>query len=424
MSAAAEELAAACTHPKVKGSPRALLNALAKRIPDGQTMTAPITDKELAAVTGYDERTIRTARDVLEEVGVIRVDGGQGRPATYELLALPGAGAPPELPLRADLREAPKREPAPTPLFDVANEVTAVDEDQPAPTGLASTRAYTVGSFFRRVVKQPRIFFPMFVGNFGSFFRSGRHVLQDDRPTTKYVHLDLRSGAEKTVGGGAARARDATTTDDGTTADAFLTWFSQTYPSANQGALYRIDADREGPLVGALLRSGYSLAHLEAMTLLLWEVTSDGVVNSDRWWIAERVRVRGIRVLHQKANFLDAELRRRALVAARDREGQLRLVERDVDPTAVDNDIWVRTLARIERQVTRHQFYTWFRHTVLVRDRGDVIEVGKPGDGSDLVADWLQRHFAGVVQEAIAAERPGTRVEFVVVTMEQRRSAS
>jgi hypothetical protein len=159
------------------------------------------------------------------------------------------------------------------------------------------------------------------------------------------------------------------------------------------------------------------------MSLLLWEIASDGVANSDRWWIAERVAVRDIRVLHHKANFLDAELRRRELVAACDREGQLRLVERDVDPTAVDNDIWTRTLARIERQVTRHQFYTWFRHTVLVSDHGDVIEVGKPGEGSDLIADWLQRHSAAVIQEAIAAERPGTRVDIVVVTDQRRRQA-
>jgi hypothetical protein len=108
---------------------------------------------------------------------------------------------------------------------------------------------------------------------------------------------------------------------------------------------------------------------------------------------------------------------------AQQADGRLRLVERDVDPTAVDNDIWTRTLARIERQVTRHQFYTWFRHTVLVSDHGDVIEVGKPGEGSDLIADWLQRHSAAVIQEAIAAERPGTRVDIVVVTDQRRRQA-
>jgi hypothetical protein len=170
MSAAAEALAKACTHTKVKGSRRALLDTIAKLIPEGQTMTPAIADKELAPLTGYDERTIRVARDVLEEVGVIHVVGrGQGRIPSYELCQLPDAGGPPALPLRADLREV-KRALAATPLLDQADTIVA-DDDRSTPRD-GSSRSSTVGSFFRSVVTKPRIFFPMFGHYFGSFVRS------------------------------------------------------------------------------------------------------------------------------------------------------------------------------------------------------------------------------------------------------------
>jgi hypothetical protein len=87
------------------------------------------------------------------------------------------------------------------------------------------------------------------------------------------------------------------------------------------------------------------------------------------------------------------------------------------DPAA-DTDIWRRTLARIERDVNRHTFYTWFRHTKLVSDHIDVVEVARSGDSnnnSEIVAERLPQYLADVVQAAINAERPGARVEFVLV---------
>ena len=113
MSDAAEREVQACTHPQVKGAALALLTAIARLIPEGQTTTPLIRLDALAALAKHTERTARTARDLLEGLRVIQVhDGGQGKAgARYEILQLAGARPPiaAPLPLRADLRAAPRR---------------------------------------------------------------------------------------------------------------------------------------------------------------------------------------------------------------------------------------------------------------------------------------------------------------------------
>ena len=94
-------------------------------------------------------------------------------------------------------------------------------------------------------------------------------------------------------------------------------------------------------------------------------------------------------------------------VIARDGEG-------GVDQAPPAENVWTQVLTRIETKVNRASFYTWFRDTVLVVDAGDVIDVAKPGDKSDLFAAWLGKHYQHVVREAMEEVRPGTRVQFVV----------
>jgi hypothetical protein len=134
MSAAAEEIIAAYAHPDLTGSSRELLRAIAKLIPEGATMTSAITDRDLAALIGCQRRTIRTVRPRLRAAGLIRVvGGGKGRPgASYELLLLPGSGAPPQLPLRADLREVRRSRRA------VPQTGTLFDDDRPREVSAAA----------------------------------------------------------------------------------------------------------------------------------------------------------------------------------------------------------------------------------------------------------------------------------------------
>src|SRR5262245_16825272 len=75
------------------------------------------------------------------------------------------------------------------------------------------------------------------------------------------------------------------------------------------------------------------------------------------------------------------------------------------------SNIWDQVLARIETKVNRHSFYTWFKPTAFVSDRDGAIRVRVP---NALFRDWLTKHYAAVIDEALAeVQRPGAPVSFV-----------
>jgi len=193
MSAAAEALVKALSPTDVKGSTRYFLEAIASVIPEGQTMTAPIADPELAALMRYDERTVRRRRHVLAKRRWIRIHGGgQGRPARYELLLLPGAGtAEPSLPLLG-LAKRP-RVLAATPLLDapIVN-VRVGPSTSPRAEGF---RVYTVGQNVRSGLS----YFGHFVRSFISYFGHLGHFVRSTRAfrantvgqNVRSTHLDV-----------------------------------------------------------------------------------------------------------------------------------------------------------------------------------------------------------------------------------------
>ncbi len=83
----------------------------------------------------------------------------------------------------------------------------------------------------------------------------------------------------------------------------FLTWWRVTYPLHNDGAQSR--ATEADAAIATELLATYALDRLQAMSLFLWQVTTDGRHFSDRWWIAEIVTERSLRVLRHKAAYLD-----------------------------------------------------------------------------------------------------------------------
>lgn len=77
----------------------------------------------------------------------------------------------------------------------------------------------------------------------------------------------------------------------------------------------------------------------------------------------------------------------------------------------MSDHIWDRVLARVESKLNRHTFLTWFKPTRFVREDGDSLIVEVP---DATVRDWLLRHYASIMTEALAeAGRPGTVVSFV-----------
>jgi chromosomal replication initiator protein len=75
-------------------------------------------------------------------------------------------------------------------------------------------------------------------------------------------------------------------------------------------------------------------------------------------------------------------------------------------------NIWDKVLSRIEGKVNHHSFTTWFRPTSYVRDDGSAITVRVP---NALFRDWLTKHYAAVIDEALSeSDRAGATISFVM----------
>jgi len=77
-------------------------------------------------------------------------------------------------------------------------------------------------------------------------------------------------------------------------------------------------------------------------------------------------------------------------------------------------NLWDLVLGRVESKVNRHSFYTWFKPTAFVREAGEGLVVQVP---NGLFSDWLLKHYAGVISEALA-ELGRSQVEVSFVTDE------
>jgi chromosomal replication initiator protein len=62
-------------------------------------------------------------------------------------------------------------------------------------------------------------------------------------------------------------------------------------------------------------------------------------------------------------------------------------------------NLWNQVLARIETKVNRHSFYTWFKPTMFVAEDAAAVTVRVP---NGLFKDWLTKHYAGVITEAMS----------------------
>lgn len=411
MSGAAHDYVRACTHPQVKGPTLALFDAIAHFVPEGETTTPFIgMEKELAAQARIHRRTVVTHMGILVEIEKVKViDGGRGRPARYQIVGLDGVqpitAAP--LPLRADLQPVPPRARPALPedttgdLFQPAVEAAA--GEQPA-INLCFPITGTPRHLWSRITGWVAYLWSAITGTaqrvIGDHRWGAVPVIGDHRLAHPLgVPIDSRARAivVENVVEEDARAREV---------EEFLDWFAAEYATAHNGARYTIERAADGFRIYDLLCRGRTVDRLKLMTIAMWRLTTDHVVGSDRWYIAERAPLRNIWLLHRKADFLDLEV---SLTRA---PGEV------ADP--VETNVWTQVLQHLATAVNRHTFHTWFQQTVLVEDRGAVIVVAARGPKSDLFAEWIPKHYSAVVQAAVAEVRPGARVEFVAIA-DQRR---
>jgi chromosomal replication initiator protein len=77
----------------------------------------------------------------------------------------------------------------------------------------------------------------------------------------------------------------------------------------------------------------------------------------------------------------------------------------------MSKNVWDEILSHIETKVNRHSFYTWFKPTQFVRDHNGTLTVRVP---NPLFRDWLSKHYAGVIAEAVTElGRSDTQITFI-----------
>jgi chromosomal replication initiator protein len=73
--------------------------------------------------------------------------------------------------------------------------------------------------------------------------------------------------------------------------------------------------------------------------------------------------------------------------------------------------IWDHVLRRIEDQVGKHSFSTWFKPTSLLMDAGQSLSIRVP---NPLFVEWLPKHYSAVLTDALReAGRPDVKLVFV-----------
>ncbi|MDP2318576.1 MAG: chromosomal replication initiator protein DnaA [Acidobacteriota bacterium] len=73
--------------------------------------------------------------------------------------------------------------------------------------------------------------------------------------------------------------------------------------------------------------------------------------------------------------------------------------------------IWDQVLSRIEDQVGRHSFSTWFKPTTLLVDAGQSLSIRVP---NLLFVEWLPKHYSVVLAQAMReVGRPDAKLVFV-----------
>lgn len=350
----------------IVGNLRFVLLCIARWVRKGYYESRPIALAELSRMTGIDERSVRRCRDELikrEEIAVGKKGRGRGRFQTYVMLKIAG------------------------PLF-IVDGALKVDS---ASGFMASEKLDTLSEKTGQVVTEPR----ENRQKPGSLSRkTGQSVtVEPENRTSRRRDLrdlstkDLSSRRSTTASQRARAAKPPVAAEVYDQALTFLDWWLRTYPEHNGGARTTLDLERDGPLIAALLQDR-PVDRLQAMALVLWTITEredQFIFDSDR----------SLKMLRHAGDRLDRYAVARARTAA-------------VSESVADT-VWDDVSKSLKNKINRHSFYTWFGHVRFVEDRGGALVLEAP---NDLTVQWIQRHFADVLQEALNEVRPGLGVIF------------
>ncbi|MFA5751321.1 MAG: chromosomal replication initiator protein DnaA [Candidatus Paceibacterota bacterium] len=81
--------------------------------------------------------------------------------------------------------------------------------------------------------------------------------------------------------------------------------------------------------------------------------------------------------------------------------------------------LWKNCLARIELEVSKATFNTWFKGTCILKEESGIVSIGVP---NEFVRDWLKNKFHKLITKIITDEYGGMRaVEYVISKTESEK---
>jgi len=75
-------------------------------------------------------------------------------------------------------------------------------------------------------------------------------------------------------------------------------------------------------------------------------------------------------------------------------------------------ELWDKCLLEIEQSISRANFTTWFKNTIIIQENGGVIEIGVP---NEFVKDWLYNKFHKLILKTLIGYNENIRgVEYII----------
>ena len=83
-------------------------------------------------------------------------------------------------------------------------------------------------------------------------------------------------------------------------------------------------------------------------------------------------------------------------------------------------ELWEKSLSEIELSISKANFTTWFKNTLIVKEEGGIIQVGVP---NEFVKDWLYNKFHKLILKTLINYNDSIRgVEYIISKHQQNTS--
>jgi len=84
-------------------------------------------------------------------------------------------------------------------------------------------------------------------------------------------------------------------------------------------------------------------------------------------------------------------------------------------------ELWGKSLAEIELSISKANFTTWFKNTLIIKEEGGILQIGVP---NEFVKDWLYNKFHKLILKTLIGYNDSIRGVEYVITKHQTNTPS